>query len=137
MKYLGKTKVYMWLQIEHLNNDIFVYQQIYITKVLKQFDMNKSNLLCIRMIVMSFNMNKDYVMPHENDEQLELVLLYHISFQLVALMYFSKSMVKLKRNDICTITLWQLFDKSLFYDHYLTKELFDKSLSWSLFDPHV
>jgi len=67
--------------------------------------MNKSNLLCIRMIVMSFNMNKDYVMPHENDEQLELVLLYHISFQLVALMYFSKSMVKLKRNDICTITL--------------------------------
>ena len=35
MKNLGKTKLCLGLQIEHLENEIFVHQSAYISKVLK------------------------------------------------------------------------------------------------------
>lgn len=37
MKDLGKTKYCLDIQIEHLNNDIFLHQTTYTKKVLKQF----------------------------------------------------------------------------------------------------
>jgi hypothetical protein len=38
MKDLGKTKLCLGLQIEHLNNGIVVHQGAYITKVFKHFN---------------------------------------------------------------------------------------------------
>jgi Reverse transcriptase (RNA-dependent DNA polymerase) len=45
MKDLGITKICLGLQIEYLNNDIFVYQSNYIQKMLKYFNMDKTHLL--------------------------------------------------------------------------------------------
>jgi hypothetical protein len=43
MKDLEKSKFCLVLQIEHLNNNIFVHQEIYIAKVPKHFYMKKSH----------------------------------------------------------------------------------------------
>ena len=43
MKDFGKTKLCLGLQIEHLTNDIFVYQSAYTKKVLKRFYMNEAH----------------------------------------------------------------------------------------------
>ena len=55
MKDLGKTKFCLGLQIEHLNNGIFVHQETYIAKVLKRFYMDKSHPLPTPMVVISLD----------------------------------------------------------------------------------
>lgn len=47
MNNLGKTKLYLELQIEHLNNDILVHQETYIENVFYSFYMDKFHLLFI------------------------------------------------------------------------------------------
>jgi hypothetical protein len=44
--------------------------------------MDKSNLLCTKMIAMSFDVIKDHVMSLENDEPFELIMKYHILIQM-------------------------------------------------------
>ena len=70
MKDLGRTKFCLGLQIEHLKNGIFVHQENYIAKVLKQFYMDKSHPLSTPMVVRSLDVNKDPFRPRENDEEL-------------------------------------------------------------------
>jgi hypothetical protein len=53
-----------------------------IAKVFNQFDMDKSNFLCTKMIAMSFDVIKDHVMSLENDEPFELIMKYHILIQM-------------------------------------------------------
>jgi predicted CoA-binding protein len=70
MKDLGRTKFCLGLQIEYLNDGVFMYQEAYITKVLKRFYMDKAHPLCIPMVVRSLDVNKDPFRPREKDEEL-------------------------------------------------------------------
>ena len=81
MKDLGRTKFFLRLQIEYLKNGIFMYEETYTTKVLKQFYMVKSHQLCTLMVVRSFDVDKDLSRPQESDEDY-LNLNYHILVQL-------------------------------------------------------
>ena len=59
MKDLGRTKLCLNLQIEHLTNSIFVHQSAYIEKVLKRFCMDETHPLSTLMVVRSLDVNKD------------------------------------------------------------------------------
>ena len=69
MKDLGKTKFCLGLQIEHLNNGIFVHQSNYTRKVLKRFYMDKAHPLSSPMIVRSLTVNDDPFRPREENEK--------------------------------------------------------------------
>ena len=60
MKDLGKTKVYLGLNIEHFPNGVLVYQSTSIEKVLKSFHMDKSHPLTSPIVVHSLEVNKDF-----------------------------------------------------------------------------
>ena len=70
MKDLGKTKYCIGLQIEHLQNGIFVHQSIYTKKVLKRFNMDKANPLSTPMVVRSLNVENDPFRPCEDNEEI-------------------------------------------------------------------
>ena len=70
MKNLGKTKLCFGLQIEHLENVIFVHQSAYISKVLKRFYMDNAHPLSTPMVVRSLDVNKDPFRPRMDDEEL-------------------------------------------------------------------
>ncbi|KAK2436707.1 putative mitochondrial protein [Trifolium repens] len=70
MKDLGKTKFCLGLQIEHLNNGIFIHQEAYIAKMLKRFYMDKCHPLSTPMVVRSLDVKKDPFRPREEDEEL-------------------------------------------------------------------
>ena len=70
MKNLGKTKLCLGLQIEHLENGIFVHQSAYISKVLKRFYMDNAHPLSTPMVVRSLDVNKDPFRPRMDDEEL-------------------------------------------------------------------
>jgi len=59
MKDLGKTKLYLGLQIEHLADWIFIHQSAYTERVLKRFYMDKAHPLSTPMVVRSLEVNKD------------------------------------------------------------------------------
>ncbi|XP_070049501.1 uncharacterized mitochondrial protein AtMg00810-like [Nicotiana tomentosiformis] len=70
MKDLGKTKLYLGLQIEHCTDGIFIHQSVYTERVLKRFYMDKAHPLSIPMVVQSLEVNKDLFQPPEEDEKL-------------------------------------------------------------------
>ena len=70
MKYLGKTKIFLGLQIENLSNGILVHQSTYTEKILKRFHMDNSHPLSTPMVVRSLDINTDPFRPRENDEEL-------------------------------------------------------------------
>ena len=70
MKDLGKTKYCLGLQIEHCASGILVHQTTYTNKVLKRFNMDKSNPLSTPMIVRSLDTKKDPFRPLEDGEDL-------------------------------------------------------------------
>jgi len=67
VKDLGRTKFCLGLQIEHLNNGIFVHQEAYVAKVLKHFYMDKSHPLSTPMVVRSLDVEKDPFRPREEE----------------------------------------------------------------------
>ena len=69
MKDLGKTKLCLSLQIEHLMNGIFVHQSTYTKKILKKFYMDRAHPLNTPMVVRSLDVNKDPFRPQENNEE--------------------------------------------------------------------
>ena len=70
MKNLGKTKLCLGLQIEHLENGIFVHQSAYISKVWKRFYMDNAHPLSTPIVVRSLDVNKDPFRPRMDDEEL-------------------------------------------------------------------
>ena len=70
MKYLGKTKYCLGLQIGHKSNGILIHQSRYVEKVLKQFNMDKAHPLSSPMIVRSLDAKKDHFRPKEENETL-------------------------------------------------------------------
>ena len=61
MKYLGKTKFCLGLQIEHFPNEVLVHQSTYIKKVLKRFYVDKTHLLSSLMVVWSLDVKKGLI----------------------------------------------------------------------------
>ncbi|CAM8895734.1 unnamed protein product [Rhodiola kirilowii] len=70
MKDLGKTKYCLGLQIEHIQNGIFVHQSNYTKKIIKRFNMDKSNPLSTPMVVRSLDVNNDPFRPCEDSEEI-------------------------------------------------------------------
>nr|GEU52566.1 putative RNA-directed DNA polymerase [Tanacetum cinerariifolium] len=68
MKDLGKTKYCLGLQIEHMPNNILVYQSNYTEKVLKRFNMDKAKSVSTPMMGRSLNVDNDPFRPCEEDE---------------------------------------------------------------------
>ena len=70
MKDLGRTKLCLGLQIEHLTNGIFVHQSAYTEKVLKRFCIDEVHPLSTPMVVRSLDVKKDPFRPQEKDEEI-------------------------------------------------------------------
>ncbi|XP_073526553.1 uncharacterized protein [Phyllobates terribilis] len=69
MKDLGKTKLCLGLQIEHLDGGIFVHQSNYTERILRRFNMDKAHSLSSPIDVRSLNVDKDQFRPTEEDEE--------------------------------------------------------------------
>ena len=70
MKYLGKTKFCLSIQIEHFPNEVLVHQSTYIKKVLKRFYIDKAHSLSSPMIVRSLDVKNNSFRPCEKNEEL-------------------------------------------------------------------
>lgn len=58
MKNVGKTKLYLDLQIKYLTNGIFIHPSAYTVKVLKIFYMNEAHSLSTLIIVRSLDVKR-------------------------------------------------------------------------------
>jgi hypothetical protein len=92
MKDLSVTKLCLGLQIEHLHNGVFVHQSNYIQKMLKRFNMNKTNPLSTPMVVRSLDVKKDSYWPRENNEKVIDSEVPYLS-AIGALMYLANNMI--------------------------------------------
>ncbi|CAH9071211.1 unnamed protein product [Cuscuta europaea] len=88
MKDLGKTKYFLGLQIDHLNNGILVHQTTYIEKVLKRFLMDKAHPLSTSMVVRQLEVDKDTFRPRGDDEDILCPEVPYLS-AIEALMYLA------------------------------------------------
>ena len=70
MKDLGKTKLCLSFQVEHLSKGISVHQSSYIEKVLKRFIMDKAYPVSTPMVVRSLEKKKDLFRPRDKGEEL-------------------------------------------------------------------
>ena len=82
VKDLGKTKLYLGLQLEHKVNGIIVHQSSYIERLLKRFNMDKAHPLSTPMVVRGLLIPKRINFVLENLMKRFLVMKYHISMQL-------------------------------------------------------
>ena len=69
VKYLGKTKLCLGLELEHKANGIIVHQLVYTKRVLKRFYMDKAYPLSTPMVVRLLEPHKDPFRPKEPDEE--------------------------------------------------------------------
>jgi hypothetical protein len=63
MKDLGKTKLYLGLQLEHLPTAILIHQSIYVQKILEKFNMDKAYMSKTLMIVRALEEYTDPFQP--------------------------------------------------------------------------
>ena len=70
MKDLGRTKLCLGLQIEHISKGIFVYQSNYIEKILKCFNMDKSHLINAPRVCRSLDIDKDPFRSAEDNKEI-------------------------------------------------------------------
>ena len=155
VKDFGKTKYCLGLQIEHLEDGIFVHQTTYTQKVLKRFYMDKAHPLSTPMVVRSLDPTKDPFRPKEDDEELlgpEVpylsaigALMYlanctrpDIAFAVNLLARFSSSPTRRHWNGIKHILryLQGTADLGLFYSKTSRPELLGYADAGYLSDPH-
>jgi hypothetical protein len=95
VKYLGKTKFCLSLQIKHPQTGILVHKSAYIKKVLEKFNMDKAYPLRTRIIVRALKNDIDPFRPkYEGEEVLEAE--YPYLSAIGALMYLANN----TRHDI-------------------------------------
>ena len=155
IKDFGKTKYCIGLQVEHLDEGIFIHQTTYTQKVLKRFYMDKVHPLSSPMVVRSLDVTKDPFRPREENED-ELgpevpylsaigALMYlanstrpDISFAVNLLARFSASPTKRHWKGIKHIFcyLQGTIDLGLFYSNKAQNELIGYSNAGYLSDPH-
>ena len=68
IKDLGKTKLCLGIQIEHLSTGIFIHQSTYTKKMLMRFNMDKAYPLSTPMVVRTLNVLKDPFRPLNEGE---------------------------------------------------------------------
>jgi hypothetical protein len=69
MKDLGKTKLCLGLQLEHLLEGVFVHQSTYTKRVLEKFNMSKCHPLKTPMVIRSLEADKDPFRSKGDDEE--------------------------------------------------------------------
>ncbi|CAM8982133.1 unnamed protein product [Rhodiola kirilowii] len=145
MKDLGKTKYCLGLQIEHLQNGIFVHQSNYTKKIIKRFNMDKSNPLSTPMVVRSLDVNKDPFRPEVPYFSAIGALMYlanctrpDISFAVNLLARFSSAPTKRHWNGVKHIFryLQGTIDLGLFYPNNTKPVLIGYADAGYLSDPH-
>ncbi|CAN4088532.1 unnamed protein product [Withania somnifera] len=155
MKDLGKTKICLGTQIEHLANGIFVHQSTYTEKILKRFYMDKAHPLSTPMVVRSLDVNKDPFRPHEENEELlghEVpylgaigALMYlsnatrpDIAFYVNFLVRYSSSPTQRHWNGVKHVLryLKGTIDMGLFYSKGYCADLVGRADAGYLSDPH-
>ena len=154
-KDLGRTKFCLGLQIEHLEDGIFIHQSNYTTKVLKRFHMDKAHPLSTPMVVRSLDVSKDPFRPREENKELlgpkvpylsaigALMYLANctrpdISFAVNVLARFSSSPTRRHWNGIKHILryLQGTTDLGLFYSNKSAPEMIGYADAGYLSDPH-
>ena len=155
MKDFGKTKFCLGLQIEHLEDGIFIHQSNYTEKVLKRFYMDKAHPLSSPMVVRSLDINKDPFRPRGHDEELLGPEVPYLS-AIGALMYLANNtrpdisfaVNLLARFSSCpTLRHWNVIkhilrylqgsiDRGLFYSNNSKSELVGYADAGYLSDPH-
>jgi hypothetical protein len=89
MKDLGKTKIFLGLQLYHLHTSILVHQSAYVQKVLKKFNMDKAYSARTPMVVHALEKDTDPFRPKEEEEVLGQKYLYISAIG--ALMYLANN----------------------------------------------
>ncbi|CAM8943865.1 unnamed protein product [Rhodiola kirilowii] len=135
MKDLGKTKYCLGLQIEHLQNGIFVHQSNYTKKIIKRFNMDKLNPLSTPMVVRSLDVNKDPFRPCEESEQ---ILDPEVPYFVNLLARFSSAPTKRHWNGVKHIFryLQGTIDLGLFYPNNTKPVLIGYADAGYLSGPH-
>ncbi|CAN4114139.1 unnamed protein product [Withania somnifera] len=155
MKDLGKTKLCLGPQIEHLANGIFIHQSAYTEKILKRFYMDKAHPLSTPMVVQSLDVNKNPFRPQEENEELlgpEVpylgaigALMYlanatrpDIAFYVNLLARYSSSPTRRHWNGVKHVLgyLKGIIDMSLFYSNGYCIDLIGHADAGYLSDPH-
>ncbi|CAN4123977.1 unnamed protein product [Withania somnifera] len=121
MKDLGKTKLCLGLQIEHLANGIFIHQSAYTEKILKRFYMDNAHPLSTQMVVRSLDVNKDPFRPQEENEELFGPEVPYLKGAIV------KHVLRYLKGNI---------DMGLFYSNGYCADLVGHSDAGYLSDPH-
>ena len=67
---MGKTKLFLGLELEYKTNGIIIHQSAYTKRVLKNFYMDKAYPLSTPMVVRSLEPHKDLFRPKEPDEEI-------------------------------------------------------------------
>ncbi|KAK9912312.1 hypothetical protein M0R45_036180 [Rubus argutus] len=68
MKYLGKTRFCLGLELEHHDSGILIHQSAYTQKMLRHFNMDKVHPVSTPMIGRSLDLKKDPFRPRDDDE---------------------------------------------------------------------
>jgi hypothetical protein len=69
MKDLGKTKLCLGLQLEHIPMSIFVHQSAYVQKILEKFNMDKVYPSKTLMVVRALEKEIDLFRPRQEVEE--------------------------------------------------------------------
>jgi hypothetical protein len=69
MKDLGKTKICLGLQLEHIPMDILVHQSTYIQKVLEKFNMDRAYPSKSPMVVRVLEKDTNPFRPRQEGEE--------------------------------------------------------------------
>ena len=70
VKDLGKIKLCLGLELEHISNGILVHQSVYNKRMLRCFNIDKAHSLSTPMVVWSLDPQKDLFHTKEPDEQI-------------------------------------------------------------------
>jgi hypothetical protein len=68
MKNLGRTKICLGLQLDHLQMGILVHQSAYVQKVLEKLNMDKAYALRTPMVVRALDKDTDQFRPKQEGE---------------------------------------------------------------------
>jgi hypothetical protein len=98
MKDLGRTKIFLGLQLEHLHMSILIHQYAYVQKILEKFNIDKTYLARTPMIVHALEKDKDPFKPREEGEEV-LGQEYPYLSAISALMYLANN----TRSDIAFV----------------------------------
>jgi hypothetical protein len=90
MKDLRQTKICLGLQLEHFHSGIFIYQAVYVQKILEKFNVDKSYPAKTLMVVRSLDIENDPFRPRKEEEE---ILGPHVPYlsAIGALMYLANN----------------------------------------------